>query len=339
MSAPSPQKILVIQNAFIGDVILATALVETLHHRFPEAEIDMMVKKGAHSVLAQHPFLGKLWIWEKSRSKYRNLVSLAFSIRNANYDLVVNPHRFFSSGLITAISGARWTSGFQKNPLSFLYNEKHPHDFSGLHEIERNHQLIASITELSEPLPPRLYPTKENYDSVARYVTDTYYCMAPASVWFTKMWPAHKWVELIQHLPKKQAIYLLGGPDDEALCENIRQKSGSERVTVLAGKLSLLESAALMKSARMNFVNDSGPMHLCSSLDAPTTAIYCSTDVSFGFGPLSSDHRVVQHPGGLECRPCGLHGKKECPLGHFKCAEEISIASVLDHPVFSIEYN
>ena len=73
----------------------------------------------------------------------------------------------------------------------------------------------------------------------------------------------------------------------------------------------------------MNFVNDSAPMHLASSVNAKTTAIFCSTVPEFGFGPLSDLSQVVEIKEKLKCRPCGLHGKKACPEGHFKCGFEI----------------
>jgi len=74
----------------------------------------------------------------------------------------------------------------------------------------------------------------------------------------------------------------------------------------------------------MNFVNDSAPMHLASAVNAPVTAIFCSTVPSFGFGPLSEKSIVIETKEKLDCRPCGLHGFKACPKGHFKCAYSIS---------------
>ena len=67
-------------------------------------------------------------------------------------------------------------------------------------------------------------------------------------------------------------------------------------------------------------MNDSAPLHLASSVNAKITAIFCSTVTSFGFGPKSDDAVVVETPLSLDCRPCGLHGFKSCPEGHFKCA-------------------
>jgi heptosyltransferase-2 len=78
-----------------------------------------------------------------------------------------------------------------------------------------------------------------------------------------------------------------------------------------------------MSRASMNYVNDSAPMHFASAMNAPVTAIYCSTVPEFGFGPLSDIRHIVEIDHPLYCRPCGLHGYAACPEGHFKCALEI----------------
>ena len=85
-----------------------------------------------------------------------------------------------------------------------------------------------------------------------------------------------------------------------------------------------------MKSATMNYVCDSSPMHLCSSVDAPVTAILCSTIPEFGFGPLSSNCNIVQTHKDLPCRPCGIHGHKECPNNSFECANSIEIKELVE---------
>jgi len=75
----------------------------------------------------------------------------------------------------------------------------------------------------------------------------------------------------------------------------------------------------------MNYVNDSGPLHLASATNAPVTAFFCSTIPAFGFGPLSANSIIVETHEKLTCRPCGLHGKTACPEGHFLCAKSIGI--------------
>jgi heptosyltransferase-2 len=118
--------------------------------------------------------------------------------------------------------------------------------------------------------------------------------MAPSSVWFTKQLPINKWIELCNSIPKEVTIYLLGGAGDKVLCEEILNKTTHSTVRILAGELSLLESCELMKHAKMNYVNDSGPLHLASSVNAPTTAFFCSTVPSYGFFPLSYNSTIIE---------------------------------------------
>ncbi len=322
-----PKSFLVIQTAFIGDVILATALVEKIHQFYPNATIDFLLRKGNESLLTNHPFIREVIVFDK-QNKYRNLFWLIRKIRKTKYEVMLNIQRFATTGIIALFSGCKTKVGFDKNPFSFFFTFKIEHQIGQTHEIGRNQKLIEHLTD-SKASMPRLYPSTSDYDSVMMYQTSSYYCIAPTSVWFTKQWPAEKWIELIQNNYKLvQSIYLLGAPTDHIVCESIRLASGISTVTNLAGKLSFLQSAALMRDAKMNFVNDSAPMHLASAMNAPVTVIYCSTVPSFGFGPLSSYSTVVETKEKLDCRPCGLHGFKDCPKGHFKCAQTIAIDSV-----------
>ncbi|MFL5763084.1 MAG: glycosyltransferase family 9 protein [Bacteroidia bacterium] len=323
-------KFLVLQTAFIGDAILATAVAEKLHAKYPEAQIDILVRKGNESLFESHPYIKNIFAWDKKNGKIRNLFHVAGLVRKQQYDHLINLHRFASSGIITALSGAKSKRGFDKNPLSFLFTKKYTHEIGGgMHEVERNQQLIADLTD-GKAAQPKLFPAAEHYKTVEQYKQVEYICIAPTSVWFTKQLPKEKWVELCDKLRGESAIYLLGAPGDHAACEWIVNKSKNSKVVNLCGKLNFLQSAALMKDAKMNYVNDSAPMHIASAMDAATTAVYCSTIPAFGFGPLSSRSRIVETRLPLKCRPCGLHGHKACPLGHFECAVSIEISDLLN---------
>jgi len=326
------QKILVIQTAFIGDVVLATSILEKLHITYPNATIDFMVRKGNESLFTNHPFLNSVIVWDKTNSKYKHLFELLKQIRAAKYNVVINVQRFAATGFLTAFSKAKTTIGFDKNPFSFFFTTKVKHIFSnaqnGLHEIERNQMLINSIAS-GEAIKPKLYPSSNDEQSVLAYTKEKFICIAPASVWFTKQFPIHKWVELINEIPSTK-IYLLGAKSDALMCNVIIKKSSHNNIESLAGKLSFLQSAALMKQATMNYVNDSAPMHFASSVNAPTTAVYCSTLPSFGYGPLSTKSFIVETSVQLDCKPCGLHGKASCPKQHFNCANTISISQLVN---------
>lgn len=311
------KKILVIQTAFIGDVILATALVERLHETYPGARIDFLLRKGNEGLLKGHPFLHSILIWKKEGGKYANLYRLWRQVRRERYDLVVNLQRFFATGLLTALSGARFRAGFHKNPFAFAFTHRAVHVIGEVHEVARNHALVEPWTGKG-PGRPKLYPGAGDGEGRPG---KPYVCLAPTSVWFTKQWPEERWVGLIDQLPENWAVVLLGGPGDKDACGRIQSASRHPGILNMAGSLTFLQSAAWMAGARMNYVNDSAPLHMASAMNAPVVAVFCSTLPSFGFTPLSDRSWVVETELSLPCRPCGLHGKKGCPEGHFRCAE------------------
>lgn len=325
------QKILIIQTAFIGDAVLATALVEKWYSHYSACKIDFLVRKGNENLLANNPKLNEVLVWDKKQSKYKHLFQLIKKIRAYNYDVVINVQRFAATGLLTIFSGAKQTIGFNKNPFSFLFTYKVQHLISTpekpLHEVERNQTLIEKLTD-NIPAKPKLYPSLADYEAVKKHQTQKYICIAPASVWFTKQYSTHKWIELINALPNNYTIYLLGAPSDKELCQQIAEAC-NKHVKILAGELSFLQSAALQQNAVMNYVNDSAPMHFASAVNAPVTAIYCSTLPSFGFGPLSSQRFIIETDEKLACKPCGLHGQAKCPKGHFNCANTINVKQLL----------
>lgn len=330
-------KILIIQTAFIGDVILATSLIESCKKEFPNAQIDFLLRKGNESLVDINPHINEVYIWNKNQGKFKSLLKLLFEIRKEKYDLVLNIQRFFNSGLLTVFSGAKTKIGFDKNPLSFLFTKKVKHQIphftkeSFLHEVDRNLQLLSQHIEIknqgSNSQRPVLYFSQEDDKIIEELnLSSSYIVMAPSSVWFTKQWHLDKWKELIKIVSKSYQVYLIGAPSDQSYTSQLIMNNNC---IDLCGKLSLRQSALLMKSATRVFVNDSAPLHLASSVNAKTTAIFCSTVPEFGYGPLSDDHKLIQLEPKLECMPCGLHGKKECPQGHFKCAMDISVEKVV----------
>jgi heptosyltransferase-2 len=326
------KRFLIIQTAFAGDVILSTSLLEKLHESDPDSQIDLLVRKGNESLLKNHPYISKLLVWDKKKNKYKNLLKTLGEIRENKYDIVINLQRFTSTGFLTMFSGAKEKIGFNKNPLSIFFTQRIKHSIkNGLHEIDRNQKMISAITG-NVPSRPRLYPSEKDFLSVQKLKTNNYITIAPVSAWQTKTLPYYKWMELINAYNVKKAgiqFYLIGSKEESATAEIIRIQTGIPNITNLCGSLSFLESAALMKDAEMNFVNDSAPLHLAGAINAPVTVVYCSTVPEFGFGPLSDVSSIVETRLALSCRPCGLHGYRRCPLTHFNCAHSIDITEAI----------
>lgn len=323
------KKLLIIQTAFIGDVILSTALIENLS-QLKNCKVDFLLRKGNESLLKNNPHINQVIIWDKQNSKWSSFWQVLKKIRGEKYDFVINLQRFFTMGLLTTLSSAKKTIGFDKNPFSFLFDFKVKHDVNnGKHEVDRNNEILSILQLNIINRQPRLYPSSADFDEVKEFMYQDFMTIAPASVWFTKQFPQHKWISLCDEL-KDQKIFLLGGKGDIALCEAIQKSSKNKKVEILAGKLNFLASAALMSKAKMNYTNDSAPLHIASAMNAPVKVVFCSTVPQFGFGPVNENGRVIETKEKLLCRPCGLHGFKTCPQKHFNCAEGINIQQLID---------
>lgn len=326
------RRFLIIQTAFIGDVILCTPVISELKRIYPKSSIDIVVRKGNEALLTNHPAINEVIVWNKNSGKYRSLRNVIKQIRTSKYTEIINLQRFHSAGLICMFGKAENKIGFTKNKFPFIYSRRVEHNIGdGTHEVERNLKTIQHHKGVEKLVRPSLYPSNEDILKVKSINKEglPYFCMAPASVWKTKKLPTEKWIELVIEKSKEGKVYLIGGPQDHDVCETIRAAVSNTNIVNTCGQLTLLQSAAMMKGAQMNYANDSGPLHLASAVNAPTTAFFCSTVPRFGFGPLSDNSKTIEIDYSLSCRPCGLHGYSECPEGHFKCGNDINIKAAI----------
>ncbi len=316
-------RILIIQTAFIGDVILATGIVEKIKECHPEAEIHFILRKGNEGLLKDHPHISNVHIWRKKEGKYKQLFKLIRALKKIRFDKLICLQRFGAMGYLSWRLKAMEKIGFDKNPFSFSFHKKVIHEIgNGRHETDRNHQLIAHFTN-QEAAKPKLYPSSSDFEAIKQYQAP-FIVVAPNSVWFTKEVPKSVWLDFMNR-NDSTTIYLIGSPTDQPSCEALIKESNHTKCFNLAGQLNLLQSAALIAKADMTYTCDSAPMHLASAMNAPITAIFCSTTPKFGFGPLSENSRTIETTESLDCKPCGLHGFKTCPKSHFKCGKTLKI--------------
>jgi tRNA threonylcarbamoyl adenosine modification protein (Sua5/YciO/YrdC/YwlC family) len=323
-------KILIIQTAFLGDVILTTSFIADVADKYPRAEIHVLVRKGVESILSGNPHISQIHTRDKKASTLSELLRLNKLVRKIRFDQVYNLHRFAFAGFLTWYSGAKLKAGYSASPFAFSFTHKVKHEIPAaskngfLHEVQRM-RLLLDPTIKKEIRRPQLFPDQELKLKVKSFTkNNSYVLIAPSSLWFTKRWPESKWNKLIELIPDWLSVYLVGGKEDIELCE--RLAADKCNVKNYAGKLTLLESTALMEKAIRVFVNDSSPLHMASSVNAPTTAIFCSTKPDFGFTPLSQDRRIIKAD--VACCTPGLHGASFCSAGDFKCAMSISAEQV-----------
>jgi heptosyltransferase-2 len=306
------QRVLFIQTAFIGDAILGTAAVRALNDQ--GFQVDVLVRKGNEIFYKGQPNVNQVWVWDKKK-KWKSWWTLLRGVRRVKYDKIYLAQRFFTMGLFSLLSGASEKIGYIQGWWSQFYNVRIPHRWGDhVHEVQRLMDLVES-----EKLFRPFLEVQAHHVSLPEcpYIT-----ISPASVWQTKQAPLQVWQQVLYRHENKKVL-LLGGPTDLAFLQECMSQLKHPNMEIKAGQYSLLQSGYVMKHAVMNFVNDSGPLHLCSATNAPVTAFFCSTVPAFGFGPLSDVSVVLETIEELPCRPCGMHGHSRCPKGHFKCGNII----------------
>ena len=323
------RSVLFIQTAFLGDVVLATAALEAWHAAHPEDKVDVLVRKPMDGLFEGHPWLRRILAWDKRpRVKGKDWRRLVREVRRGRYDVVVNLHRHASSGILTALSMAPVRIGYANNPLAWRFTHRVPHRWGdGTHEVERHVGLLAPfLNDHTSVAEPKLYPGPSHVAEADAVQARDAVLVMPGSQWATKAWPEGQFAKFLAQTD--QRVVLMGAPNEHALCARLAE--GHDHVTNAAGALSLLGLVAAVDMARAVVVNDSAPLHVASATDTPTVALFASTVPRFGFGPRASRHVVVEASSELPCRPCGMHGRKRCPEGHFKCGWELSVQSVLE---------
>jgi heptosyltransferase-2 len=150
---------------------------------------------------------------------------------------------------------------------------------------------------------------------------------APGSVWLTKRWPAIHYRTMAELLLSGFGLKVLavGGPADTDVCRSVVLEPNHN----LSGRLSVLQTSALMGQARLVVSGDTAPAHLATSVRARQAIIFGSTVPRFGFAPPTPNARTL----GLDlwCRPCTTHGRRFCPRWNsLKCLRDIRPELVVD---------
>jgi heptosyltransferase-2 len=339
----NPKRILIIQTAFLGDVILSTPLIKALRELFPDAFISFLLIPETTKILENNPHLNEILVYDKRKKKgLITFFDIVSRIKEKKFDLGVIPHRSLRSALLGYLSGIPQRIGFDKSSGSFLFSHKIVYP-DNVHEIDRNLSLLSNFNIHLSDKTPELFPSSEDF-SYARLLLhdsgikeeDKIVGIAPGSVWATKRWLPERFAEVSDLLIKKARakVVFLGSEEDRKLCEEIANLM-TEKPVILAGKTDILQSAAMISFCEVILSNDSAPVHIASAMKRPVVAIFGSTIPEFGFAPYGEGHLIIEKR--MECRPCGIHGRGKCPEKHFRCMREITTDKVFQAVVSKLK--
>ncbi|MBW6513770.1 MAG: glycosyltransferase family 9 protein [Candidatus Syntrophosphaera sp.] len=333
MNSATPNRILYLNTAFLGDAILSTPVLRALKNLYPQARLDLVAIPQTASVFSGNPYISQVYTWDKRDPWKRilGLVKLLIRLRKNRYDLALSPHVHFSTTLIMILAGIPVRIGFPR-----LKGSTHVVRVAkGMPVVRRNLELLRPLSGKPFDHQTEMFIPAEGQNQVDEFIKENsldparLVGIAPGSVWATKRWPSRYYSQVLSGLVAKgfQPV-LIGGEDDAGLCGKIITDSQVEAVNA-AGQLSLPGSAWLIKNCRLLITNDSAPLHLANAVQTPVLAIFGPTVKRFGFFPYREGDRVLEMD--LDCRPCGKHGHQRCPRGHFGCMTRISPESVLNN--------
>ncbi len=333
-----PRKILIIQTAFLGDLMLTLPMIKKIKSEIKDSYISILIRKDTAKAVEGVKEIDEIICDEKKErpflAEFKRIIEL---IKNKGFDIAIIPHRSLRSALIAFFAKIKIRIGFDIKPSSFFYTHRIP--FSWLvHDAERNFMLLSPlIKEGGIEFPEMKEASNGKFGDIIKI--KPLILINPSSVWETKRWPEYKFASLIDKLYSEYSVtpVLIGSGKEKEYCDKIKEIAGDAKCLNMAGKTSLDELVWLIKKSDILITNDSGPMHIATALGVWVVAIFGPTTRELGFFPYSEKSIVLEKD--LLCRPCRLHGSRKCPHSHFLCMKLIKVEEVIKAVQKILKYN
>jgi len=325
----NPRRILVLQTAFLGDVLLTMPLLATLRSAFPSTSVELITTPTGSAALEGLPCVDAIHVLDK-RGHHRSLSSLrqfASKIREGGIDLLLVPHRSARSALLAYALRARASATWSSAVARFATTHVLPYPWA-MHEADRNLHLLQpwlSNIPPKESLRITLAAPKAQEGAAALLadVRRPFIVLATESAWATKELPEQQASQVVAQIERHGVpVVRLGSTSRSPL------NSTSASID-LRGRTTIQEAAAVVARAACVISVDSASLHMASLQAVPVIGIFGPTTPEFGFGPWGTSSSIVQHSQ-LQCRPCSAHGQPRCPLRHHHCMTNIHTSAIAE---------
>lgn len=321
------KKILIIRFSSIGDIVLTTPIVRCLKQQLPDAELHVLTKSSYRSIYAANPFINKVFELQG------NMKELIGQLRKEHYDFVVDIHKNWRSFRVR-MALHRPSSSFPKLDFrKFLYTKLKIGKLPQVHIVDRYFKAVEKLGVHNDGQGLDFFFNEGDelhYEDLPEAFHDGFVAVVIGGQHATKMLPEEKVVEVCNALD--YAVILVGGPEDAARGERIKEKVGSY-VGNSCGSLTLGQSASLLQLADAVITNDTGMMHIAAALRKPIVSVWGNTVPEFGmypYLPQGMKPAVMIENKGLKCRPCDKLGYAKCPKGHFNCMNSLDAREIAE---------
>ncbi len=319
------KKILLIRFSSIGDIVITSPVIRCVSLQ-TGAEIHFLVKPAFAGILEHNPYIHKI-------HHFRSIGSARKLIKAENFDLIIDLQKNLKSGLATVFQACPVVSFKKLNIEKWLYVRFKLNLLPSLHLVDRYFEALKpyGITNDGNGLDFFANPQK-NAPELPLHSDNHYNVLVLGANYFTKRIPSSKCIEIIQLSP--YPVVLLGGQDVSRDSYELWQTFPDKTID-MSGKISLDESALLLKGAVQVFTGDTGLMHIAAALQKNIVVLWGNTTPAFGMFPYFGNHGRGSYISvenlTLSCRPCSKLGHNSCPKSHFKCMNELDLHFLNTH--------
>lgn len=329
-------KILIIRFSSIGDIVLTTPVIRCLYQQLG-ANIHYATKKSFANILYPNPYIAKVHILTDDWKKFIE------SLKYEEFDYIIDLHKNLRTfRLKCALLGTRSYSFRKLNFEKWLMVNLKKNYLPDTHIVDRYLDTVKKLGIKNDDKGLDYFiPEKEEitdseissilYQNLNIPIRESIAC-AIGAAHYTKRMPLEKWIEIAQNTSKQ--LFLLGGAEDSPTAEKIIEAAGRGHVWNLCGKLSLHQSASIIRQAEKVISHDTGLMHIAAAFQKPILSIWGSTIPAFGmypYYPSGESKNISIEVANLSCRPCSKIGYNACPKKHFFCMKKVDIHRIIEN--------
>jgi ADP-heptose:LPS heptosyltransferase len=320
-----PKKVLVIRFSSIGDIVLTSPVIRCLHEQL-NAEVHVLTKNAFADIYRNNPHVAKV---HAIQSKVTEVEAM---LKGEQYDFIADLHHNLRSFQVKRMLAEVPCASFPKlNVQKFLYVKLGINRMPDQHIVDRYFGAVKPLGVKNDGKGLEYFIAGKNVVDLSVLPATHqhgYIAMTAGAKFATKEMPHNLIAGVIRHLNKP--VVLLGGKDEIPKGERIAAECGP-LVFNACGKFNLDQSASLVKQAEMVIAHDTGLMHIAAAFKKRIYSVWGNTVPDFGMYPyLPGEGSRIIEVKGLRCRPCSKLGYAECPLGHFKCMNDIPVSAFDD---------
>lgn len=325
------KRIIVRMPNWLGDLVMATPILADLRKKFPESEIVAMCQGFSGDLITEDPNLNEIYRFKKPNRWIHkaNPRTLIEPIRKGDFDLGILLTNSFSSAYYFWLGNVKERIGFATHGRALLLNKKValPKNIETQHHVSTYKELLLPLQIPISDTKPKLYLTQEELNLAKNQLSGfkgKLIGINPGAAYgSSKCWPPERFRALVEKIlnETENTVVLFGDNAIKPLVEQIGNGLG-DRVINMAGRTTIRELMALIKTCDAFLSNDSGPMHIAAALDVPLVALFGSTNPT-KTGPYKNGTVIYKQ---TFCSPCY---RRTCPID-FQCMLKISVNEVFD---------